>query len=201
MSRPKRALIAGAGIAGLSAAMALRRSGIESQLVEIRSALGEIGAGLHIPGNGVRALYQLGIGDEARDGGQTFTLRIRLDAGGRLQYEEEVGAVWGRKAFTLAYTARFFMSCCCVRQTCGFGWELKWRRSNRTRAALVSDLATARKTSLTSLLAPTACIPKSARSRFQRRRLPTAATCIGGESCAVSVAWTTCLYSLATIAW
>jgi len=81
--------------------MALRRSGIESQLVEIRSALGEIGAGLHIPGNGVRALYQLGIGDEARDGGQTFTLRIRLDARGRLQYEEEVGAVWGPEGFHL----------------------------------------------------------------------------------------------------
>ena len=101
MPNPKKALIAGAGIAGLSAAIAFRLWGIESHLVEIRSALGEIGAGLHIPGNGVRALYQLGIGEAARDAGQTFTLRIRLDAGGRWQYEEEVGAVWGPDGFHL----------------------------------------------------------------------------------------------------
>ena len=90
MPKRKKALISGAGIAGLSAAIAFRRLGIESHLVEIRSALGEIGAGLHIPGNGVRALYQLGIGDDAKDAGQTFTLRIRLNAGAQLQYEEEV---------------------------------------------------------------------------------------------------------------
>src|SRR5262249_11920435 len=101
MPKPKKALIAGAGIAGLSAASAFRRWGIESHLVELRSALGEIGAGLHIPGNGVRALYQLGIGDEAKEAGQRFTLRMRLDAGGRLLYEEEVGAVWGPEGFHL----------------------------------------------------------------------------------------------------
>ena len=38
----------------------------------------------------MRALYQLGIGDDAKDAGQTFTLRIRLNAGAQLQYEEEV---------------------------------------------------------------------------------------------------------------
>src|SRR5215469_9458234 len=101
MPRPTKALISGAGIAGLSAAIAFSKTGIESHLVEIRSALGEIGAGLHIPGNGVRALYQLGIGDDAKNAGQTFTLRIRLDAGGRLLYEEEVGAVWGPAGFHL----------------------------------------------------------------------------------------------------
>jgi 2-polyprenyl-6-methoxyphenol hydroxylase-like FAD-dependent oxidoreductase len=40
MPKPKKALIAGAGIAELSAAIAFRRWGIESRLVEIRSALG-----------------------------------------------------------------------------------------------------------------------------------------------------------------
>ena len=49
----------------------------------------------------MRALYQLGIGDDAKDAGQTFTLRIRLNAGGQLQYEEEVGAVWGSEGFHL----------------------------------------------------------------------------------------------------
>jgi FAD-dependent urate hydroxylase len=101
MPKPRRALIAGAGIAGLSAAIALRRRGIEPHLVEIRSTLGEIGAGLHIPGNGVRALYQLGIGKEAKEAGHPFTLRIRFDAAGRLLAEEEVGPVWGPEGFHL----------------------------------------------------------------------------------------------------
>ena len=43
----------------------------------------------------------MGIGDDAKDAGQTFTLRIRLNAGGQLQYEEEVGAVWGSEGFHL----------------------------------------------------------------------------------------------------
>jgi 2-polyprenyl-6-methoxyphenol hydroxylase-like FAD-dependent oxidoreductase len=101
MPKPTKALIAGAGIAGLSAAIALRRGGIEPHVVEIRSALGEIGAGLHLPGNGVRALYQLGVGKAAKEAGHPFTSRIGLDAGGRVLLEEEVGAVWGPEGFHL----------------------------------------------------------------------------------------------------
>jgi 2-polyprenyl-6-methoxyphenol hydroxylase-like FAD-dependent oxidoreductase len=85
----------------LSAAITFRRWGIEPHLVEIRSVLGEIGAGLHIPGNGVRALYQLGIGKEAKEAGHPFNLRTRFDAAGRLLAEEEVGAVWGPDGFHL----------------------------------------------------------------------------------------------------
>ena len=101
MPKPTKALIVGAGIAGLSAAIAFRRWGIEPHLVEIRSVLREIGAGLHIPGNGVRALYQLGVGKEAKEAGHPFTLRIRFDAASRLLVEEEVGAVWRPDGFHL----------------------------------------------------------------------------------------------------
>ena len=101
MPKPKKALIAGAGIAGLSAAIAFQRRGIEPHLIEIRNVLGEIGAGLHIPGNGVRALYQLGVGKEAKEAGHPFTLRVSFEAAGQLVYEEEVGAVWGPDGFHL----------------------------------------------------------------------------------------------------
>jgi 2-polyprenyl-6-methoxyphenol hydroxylase-like FAD-dependent oxidoreductase len=101
MPKPKKTLVAGAGIAGLSAAIAFQRQGIEPHLIEIRNVPGEIGAGLHIPGNGVRALYQLGVGKEAKEAGHPFTLRVHFDAAGELVYEEEVGAVWGPDGFHL----------------------------------------------------------------------------------------------------
>jgi FAD-dependent urate hydroxylase len=49
----------------------------------------------------VRALYQLGIGRDAKESGHPFTLRLRFDAAGRLVVEEEVGAVWGPGGFHL----------------------------------------------------------------------------------------------------
>jgi len=101
MPKSTKALIAGAGIAGLSVAIALRRGGIDPHVVEIRSALGEIGAGIHLPGNGVRALYQLGVGKAAKEAGHPFASRLSFEAGGRLLFEEEVGAVWGPEGFHL----------------------------------------------------------------------------------------------------
>jgi 2-polyprenyl-6-methoxyphenol hydroxylase-like FAD-dependent oxidoreductase len=70
-------------------------------VVEIRNSLGEIGAGLHLPGNGVRALSQLGVGQAAKEAGHPFALRLCFEAGGRLLFEEEVGAVWGPEGFHL----------------------------------------------------------------------------------------------------
>jgi 2-polyprenyl-6-methoxyphenol hydroxylase-like FAD-dependent oxidoreductase len=56
-----RALVAGAGIAGMAAAIALRRAGHEVQIVERSPELREIGAGLMIWPNGARALEALGV--------------------------------------------------------------------------------------------------------------------------------------------
>jgi 2-polyprenyl-6-methoxyphenol hydroxylase-like FAD-dependent oxidoreductase len=54
-----KALIAGAGIAGLAAGIALRRAGLEVQIFERSAVLREIGAGLMIWPNGARALKSL----------------------------------------------------------------------------------------------------------------------------------------------
>jgi 2-polyprenyl-6-methoxyphenol hydroxylase-like FAD-dependent oxidoreductase len=58
-----RVLIAGGGIGGLTAALALLRSGVDVQLYEQAPELREVGAGLQLSANGTRVFCQLGVGD------------------------------------------------------------------------------------------------------------------------------------------
>lgn len=62
-----KALIAGAGIAGLATGIALRRAGLDVQIFERSPRLHEIGAGLMIWPNGARALKALGVEARALD--------------------------------------------------------------------------------------------------------------------------------------
>ena len=59
-------LIAGGGIGGLSAALALARQGLRVKVLEQANELGEIGAGIQLGPNGFAAFDALGIGDHAR---------------------------------------------------------------------------------------------------------------------------------------
>jgi len=61
-----RILIAGAGIGGLTAALALLRNGIDVEVYEQASELKEVGAGVQLAANGTRVLYALGVGDELK---------------------------------------------------------------------------------------------------------------------------------------
>jgi salicylate hydroxylase len=56
-----RILIAGAGIGGLAAALALLRDGHEVAIYEQAEKLGEVGAGVQISANGSRVLFALGL--------------------------------------------------------------------------------------------------------------------------------------------
>ena len=58
-----KALIIGGGIGGVSTAVALRRVGIDAVVFEQADALREIGAGLTVWTNAVKALRKLGAGD------------------------------------------------------------------------------------------------------------------------------------------
>jgi salicylate hydroxylase len=61
-----RILIAGAGIGGLTAALALLRNGIDVEVYEQATELKEVGAGVQLAANGTRVLYALGIGEELK---------------------------------------------------------------------------------------------------------------------------------------
>lgn len=58
-----RVLIAGGGLGGLAAALALLRMGCDVEVYEQAAELKELGAGIQLSANGTRALYALGIGE------------------------------------------------------------------------------------------------------------------------------------------
>lgn len=59
--RPRRVAIVGAGLGGLTAALALRQRGFDVAVYEQAPALGEVGAGLQLSANAVRVLASLGL--------------------------------------------------------------------------------------------------------------------------------------------
>ena len=61
-----RLLIAGAGIGGLTAALAALRRGLDVEIYEQAPELKEVGAGVQLSANGTRVLYELGIGEELK---------------------------------------------------------------------------------------------------------------------------------------
>ena len=81
------ALVIGAGIGGLAAALALHRIGWQATVLERAPELGEIGAGMSQAPNALRALDELGVGDQARALGlpTMATLNLRLPDGRHLK--------------------------------------------------------------------------------------------------------------------
>jgi len=62
----RHAIVAGAGIGGLTAAVALRRRGWDVTILERAQALEPVGAGLSLGPNALHALDAIGLGDEVR---------------------------------------------------------------------------------------------------------------------------------------
>lgn len=75
MSAP--VLVAGGGIGGLAAALALARAGARVTVLERAATLGEIGAGIQLGPNAFLAFDRLGVGDAAR-GMAVYIDRLRL---------------------------------------------------------------------------------------------------------------------------
>ena len=63
---PSQVLVAGGGIGGLAAALALVRQGFAVKVLEQAPEIGEIGAGIQLGPNAFHAFDALGVGDKAR---------------------------------------------------------------------------------------------------------------------------------------
>ncbi|MGE5779994.1 MAG: FAD-dependent monooxygenase, partial [Hyphomicrobiales bacterium] len=61
MSASKHVVVVGAGIGGLTAALALLKRGIDVEVYEQSDRLKEVGAGIQISSNGTRVLFALGL--------------------------------------------------------------------------------------------------------------------------------------------
>jgi len=91
----RRAVIVGAGIAGLSAAIALGRRGWEVRVLERAPELREVGAGISLWPNAVRALDRLGVGEQARALGAVEGDGGFRDAQGRWLFRSGMRTVYG----------------------------------------------------------------------------------------------------------
>jgi 2-polyprenyl-6-methoxyphenol hydroxylase-like FAD-dependent oxidoreductase len=95
-----RAIVIGSGIGGLSCAIGLRRVGIEVTLYERAPELREVGAGIMLWANALRALDALGAWDAVRAVSMAVE-RVQLAAvnGDRLQMTAAAAEMEGRVAF------------------------------------------------------------------------------------------------------
>jgi 2-polyprenyl-6-methoxyphenol hydroxylase-like FAD-dependent oxidoreductase len=89
-----RILIVGGGIAGLSLARALGNAGLTADVVERDSEPRTTGAGFYLPGNAVRALRSLGLGDALAARAQPVHAQRVLDHRGRKLTAFATGDLW-----------------------------------------------------------------------------------------------------------
>ncbi len=66
MPASRKAIVIGAGIGGLAAAISLRQAGVEVELYERATSLRDVGAGISMWANAIQALERLGLGNALR---------------------------------------------------------------------------------------------------------------------------------------
>ncbi|MCA1409010.1 FAD-dependent monooxygenase [Ensifer sp. IC3342] len=101
-----RAVIVGAGIAGLAVAQGLRLIGWDTEIYEQAETLEPLGAGLSLSANALRALRTLGLYDAVTAAAQPIEQLELLDRGGRrLQSTdfEELGRRYGHLAMAVLH--------------------------------------------------------------------------------------------------
>src|SRR5436305_783867 len=90
MAAVKDVLLVGGGIAGLTAAVALRRKGISCRVVELGKPSDRLGTGIMLLGNSLRALDTLGLADPCIAVGYPYEHVTWYDAAGVLQSEQRM---------------------------------------------------------------------------------------------------------------
>ena len=90
-----RIAIIGGGLAGLATAAALARFGFEAEVFEQSRELGEIGAGINVSPQAVKALRAIGLGDKIAAVANVApgVLTRDMNSGARLDYRDQTAAV------------------------------------------------------------------------------------------------------------
>jgi salicylate hydroxylase len=92
-----RAIVAGGGIGGTAAAVALTRAGIDVRVYEQARQLTEVGAGVSLAPNGLRMLDRLGVGEGiTRLGARYWSTQLRLSDGRPARHEPHQWSQPGR---------------------------------------------------------------------------------------------------------
>src|SRR4029077_5848058 len=95
MAAIQRALIVGAGMAGMTLGPALKRCGIACEVVEIRPELTEPGIGISLQGPALRALREVGVLDGCISRGFAQTFFKTCDAQGNITGTVELTRLLG----------------------------------------------------------------------------------------------------------
>ena len=99
-----RVLVVGGGVAGFGVARALSLRRVPCTLVERLEAAPASVLGLNLPGNAVRALGTLGVGDEAVRSGRPILRREYRTSADRILFEVDEAEFWSRVAPVQAAT-------------------------------------------------------------------------------------------------
>src|SRR6478736_1769626 len=82
MKSSKKFAIIGAGIGGLTLAIAMQRKGFDVTVYENASHIKPLGAGLGLAANAMKAFYEIGIGDQVLKAGRKLkSLQIKSQKG------------------------------------------------------------------------------------------------------------------------
>lgn len=92
----RRAVVVGAGIAGLTAAVALRRRGWQVEILEKATEVGPAGSGLSLWPNGLRGLDTVGVGAAVREQALSATAAGMRDPSGRWLARTDVSEIRDR---------------------------------------------------------------------------------------------------------
>ena len=71
-SAVRHVLVAGAGLAGTAAAIALAAGGVAVDLIDIKPEISAVGSGITMQGNGLRELRRLGVWEAVRAAGYVY---------------------------------------------------------------------------------------------------------------------------------
>jgi len=91
MTAIRKALVVGAGIGGLTAAVALKRQGIDVDVIEINRQMSVYGVGIIQPNNTLRALDRIGLARACVEAGAPYPGWRICDAAGKLLMEAPSG--------------------------------------------------------------------------------------------------------------